>query len=185
MLKGVILLMLICVSGCQTVSTGSAVEVAQTVSVERRERLLLRTEKMVGTYEVMVQRIALVGESPRVSADWKIEGTVVASGYPGKFRRSEDSLAVADTARIGSYLLAGEVTKISHEPGVHLVVKVIPELQNTARVLGIYVQVTQVGEHFETFSYPFDVHCNLGEVIQLYSKEIPLLGEHVSGVDQL
>ena len=176
MFKYFVFLMLICVTGCQTTQTAAVV--VEPVAIERSERLLLRAEKMVGTYEVRVQRVALVGEDADVIANWEVDGSVAVSGYPGTFRRSEG--AVEDAARVGSYLLAGDWVKVSHEPGVHLVVKVLPELQNTARILGVYVHVTSVGEHFETFSYPFDVHCNLGDVMLLYSKELPLRGMDVS-----
>ena len=101
-------------------------------------------------------------------------GSASTSGYPGTFRFSEGSPSGNESDRTGTYLLNGEPVRVSHEPGVHLIVKVVLELQNTACVLGVYVQVSQVGGHFEPFSFPFDISCNLGEVLQLYSRERPV-----------
>ena len=174
MFKYIMLLLMVCAAGCQTTGTGESSVAAQSRQVDRNEKLLLRIEKMVGTYEVIVQRAALNGSDPKQKADWAIVGSASASGYPGTFRISEDSESVNDSGRTGTYLLDGEPIRVSHELGVHLMVKVVPELQNTARVIGVYVQVTQVGDCFETFNLPFDIRCNLGEVLQLYSKELPL-----------
>ncbi|MDF7823669.1 hypothetical protein P4B35_06550 [Pontiellaceae bacterium B12227] len=174
MLKYVMLLLLLCAAGCQTTGTGESSVAAPVRQLDRSEKLLLRIEKIVGTYEVVVQRAALTGNDPKQIEDWAIVGSASASGYPGTFRTSEDAVSVNDSGRTATYLLDGEPVKVSHEPGVHLIVKVIPELQNTARVLGVYVQVTQEGDHLESFSFPIDISCNLGEVLQLYSKELPV-----------
>lgn len=174
MLKYVMLLLLLCAAGCQTTGTGETAVAVPPSQAERNEKLLLRIDKIVGTYEVVVQRAALNGQDPKQKEGWDIIGSASTSGYPGTFRFSEGSPSVNDSGRTGTYLLDGEPVTVSHEPGVHLIVKVIPELQNTARVLGVYVQVTQVGDDFESFTFPFDISCNLGEVLQLYSKVLPV-----------
>ena len=56
MLKYAMLFLLLCAAGCQITGTGEPSVVAKPRSAERNEKLLLRIDKIVGTYEVVVQR---------------------------------------------------------------------------------------------------------------------------------
>ncbi len=186
MFKYVALIVLLCAAGCQTTQTNGTAAGGDLKSIDRNEKLLLRIEKIVGTYEVVVQRAALKGNDLKEKDQWGIIGSASVSGYPGTFRASEETRPIPNSSRIGTYLLDGTPVKISQESGEHLIVKIIPEMQNTARVVGVFVQVTPIGSCYDTFSLSFDLSCNLGEVVELYSKEVPVERElSAEEVDQL
>ena len=174
MFKYAMLLLVLCVAGCQTTQLEETPDLSSTTLIDQSEKLLIRIDKIVGTYDVVVQRFVFNGDQPDDENEWEILGTARVSGYPGTFRTLEEALPVVEGERKATFLLDETVQEISHEPGVHMIVKVEPELQNTARVVGVYVQVTTVGDAFETFTMPFDIKVNLGDVLQLYSKEVPV-----------
>lgn len=157
-------------AGCQTTTTGGAAP--PVTPVDRSEKLLLRVDQMVGTYSVTVQRAACTGNDPKDKDQWAIVGTGEVDGYPGKFRMTPGGAPEADAGR-EIFLLDGSPVEVSQEPGTHLVVKVMPELQNTARVVGAYVQVQSVGGYQESFRVPFDLTCNMGRVYEVYSRDVP------------
>lgn len=168
-------------AGCQTTATGGGTA-AGGEHAAHCEKLLLRVDQLVGTYSVTVQRAACTGNNPHKKELWTTIGTGEVDGYPGKFRMSAGGKPEPGAAR-EIFLLDGSPVEVSQEPGTHLVVKVVPELQNTARVVGAYVQVTPAGGYMETFSVPFDLKCDMGRVYQVYARDLPppVSAEGVSG----
>ncbi|QBG48129.1 hypothetical protein EGM51_12255 [Verrucomicrobia bacterium S94] len=157
----------VCLAGCQTTETGRAQNAMKTAM--RNEKLLLRVNQLIGTYEVRVERAALEGTDPKQKDQWAIIGSAGVEGYPGKFRAS-DGTEEKDGVMQETFLLDGTPVKVALEPGTHLVAKVIPELQNTARVVGVYVQVPDSGG---VFSMPFDLVCDMGRVYEVYDCSVP------------
>ncbi len=162
------------VAGCQTTTSDPGGALAS-ATLDRNEKLLLRVDQLVGTYDVTVQRAALNGEDPKQKDQWAIIGSAGVEGYPGKFRATESAEPIGGAA-LESFLLDGTPVKISQQPGTHLIAKVIPERQNTARVVGVFVQVSSVGKQVESFSVPFDLTCDMGRVYEVYAREIPMTG---------
>lgn len=162
--------LLACLTGCQTTGTGGSQK--QGGAADRTEKLLLRVDQFVGTYEVKVQRAVMTGADPKQRDQWAIVGSSEVEGYPGKFRSSESS-APAENGTKQTFLLDGTSIAVSQEPGTHLIAKVLPVHQNTARVVGVFVHVSPAG----TFSMPFDVHCDMGRVYEVYSRELPVSDE--------
>lgn len=169
----IILAGLLCITaGCQT-TTSATRDYSASATGDRNEKLLLRVDQLVGVYEVTVQRAAHDGVDPKQKDQWAIIGSADIEGYPGRFRSTEGAKPTAGAAQ-ESFLIDGTPVKISQQPGTHLTAKVLPEHQNTARVVGVFVQVTPVGKHFETFSIPFDLTCDMGRVYEVYARETPM-----------
>jgi len=158
--------------GCQTTETSTAQQ-REKGFVERSEKLLLRVDQIVGTYDVKVQRAICDGANPMRRDQWIIIGSSEVEGYPGTFRISEGGVPLEHSVK-ETFLLDGMPVDISQEPGVHLIAKVLPVHQNTARVVGVFVQVKPSGEHVETFSMPFDIKCDMGKVYEVYSRKMPV-----------
>jgi len=156
-------------SGCQT-TTPATINVTR--AADQNEKLLMRVDKIVGTYSVSVQRVEHRGMNPKNTSEWDVIGTAEVSCYPGSFRKS-DNTAAADTAsRKETFLLDGVPVEVALESGVQLVLKVEPKLQNTARIVGVFSQTRRTGAGEDTFSLPFDVECDLGAVTILYAKDM-------------
>ena len=160
-------------AGCQTTSTNGPASVAVGAH-EKSEKLLLRIDKIVDTYSVNVQRVELQGANPKQTDHWSVAASAEVSGYPGTFRKSDGTIPMAAAVRKGTFLLDGTPVECALDPGVQLVLKVVPELQNTARIVGIFSQTRMTPNGVETFSLPFDVRCDLGKVVVLYQKDLPV-----------
>lgn len=165
------LLVVAVATGCQTTATRAPASSNNLRISGRSEKLLLRADKIVDTYTVSVQRVELVGENRTSTDDWDIIATAEVNGYPGSFRKSDGSKPVASATQTGSFLLDGAKVEVALDPGVQLVLKVEPELQNTAHLVGVFSQTRNIGTGMESFSLPFDIHCDLGKVVVLYEKE--------------
>ena len=177
MFKYIALLVLVIATGCQTTTSPEGVSSTKRGSMpgaEKSEKLLLRADKIVDTYSVSVQRVELNGTNPKQTDQWGMVASVEVSGYPNSFRKSEGSTPPDSAQSKGTYLLDGTAVEIALAPGVQLIVKVIPKMQNTARIVGVFTQTRATPAGAETFSLPFDVECDLGKVVVLYQKDLAL-----------
>ena len=83
MLKYIMLLAILCGVGCQTTQPLPH-EASIQVSSRRSEKVSVRFEKYVGSYEVQVQRAVRADES----AEWAVISAPRVSGYPEKWRHT-------------------------------------------------------------------------------------------------
>lgn len=165
------ILVLLGVSGCQTTASSPVVKTVSRAG-DQSEKLLMRVDKIVGTYSVSVQRVEHHGTNPKASGEWDIAGAAEVSCYPGSFRKSDGTAPVDSASRKGTFLLDGITVEVALESGVQLVLKVEPKLENTARIIGVFSQTRPTEAGMETFSLPFDVECDLGAVTVLYAKDV-------------
>ena len=168
MLKYAALLIALCCVGCQTTQTTTETVTRQDPSL-KSEMLSLRVEKYVTSYDVEVQRAVLTDSE---TDQWAVISAPRVSGYPDSWRTTESILNPVEPAATASYLLNGEMISISLDPGTHLVAKVLPVRQNTARVIGIFSEAKATENGLEIFSVPFDISCVLGELNVIYREEI-------------
>ncbi len=170
MLKYMMLLAVLGCVGCQTTRPVSQ-EAPYQESARRGEMISVRVEKYVTSYDVEVQRAVRV-KAAGGGDQWNVISAPRVSGYPEKWRFSESAVPPKGHAAKASYLLDGEQLEVSLGPGAHLIAKVIPEKQNTARVVGVFSQTKISGEGLEVFSVPFDLSCAFGELSVVYLEEI-------------
>ena len=172
MFKLLMLFTLFCCAGCQTTTIEPVEPVAASpVAVATNsEKLLLRVETLVGTYDVDVQRAVLHGPDRTRKDQWAIAAAASVSGYPNVWRTSDDFPDPASAAVKGTYLLAGDSIEVSLDPGVRMIAKVVPESRNTARVVGVFVHVKDSSAGPTIFDMPFDVKCVLGEVVVAHDR---------------
>ncbi|MEA2068764.1 MAG: hypothetical protein U9P12_06150, partial [Verrucomicrobiota bacterium] len=102
---------------------------------------------------------------------WVVVSSPRVSGYPGKWRRTEEPADPIGYRSTASYLLDGELVGISLLPGVHLVAKVLPESQNTVRVMGVFSRIGAAGHGKNEVSIPFDLICTVGDLNVIYEKK--------------
>lgn len=164
MLKMTLLCVLLCCVGCQTTTTPES-GVAQAEIIRGNGKLLLRVEKIVGTYEVDVQRAVHMGADPAAKDQWKIVASTSVAGYPGGWLVSDGAGDASSAMVKGTYRIGGEEIAVSLDGGTRLMARITPETSNTARVSGVFVHVdAATGKRFAT---PFDVTCVLGNVVVL------------------
>ena len=167
MLKYMVLAAVACCAGCQTTqqTAGMKLEINS-----ESERLSLRVEKYVNTYDVSVQHAVQKQAGNGGAVQWVVVSSPRVSGYPGKWRRTEESADPVGYRSTASYLLDGELVGISLRPGVHLVAKVLPESQNTVRVMGVFSRIGASGHGRNGMSIPFDLTCTVGDLNVIYEK---------------
>ena len=170
MLKYAMLIAILCCAGCQTTQTATGSATVQD-SPRRSEKLTLRVEKYVTSYDVEVQRSILTSPKGSDEQRWTVVSAPRVSGYPNRWKTTESILNPVEPVATASYLLNGEMVKISRDPGVHLTAKILPERQNTARVIGVFSSTKMTAKGEEVFSVPFDVSCLLGELNVIYLEE--------------
>lgn len=173
MLKTMMLLAVLCCAGCQTPQPASEKTPYQDSS-RRAEKISVRVEKYVTSYDVEVQRAVRVYSEDGEADHWQVVSAPRVSGYPEKWRATEATVNPSAYAAKASYLLDGEMLEISLEPGAHLIAKVLPEKQNTARVVGVFSQSKISDQGMEVFSVPFDLSCTFGELTVVYLEEIDI-----------
>lgn len=170
MCRYLVLFAMLCGAGCQTTEKSS---LNGSVAFNRSERLSVRLNMYLDSYDVEVKRSVLESWANVTNEQWQVVGTSKASGYPEKWRSS----SVITTNLVGytsgaSVILDGEQVDVPLEPGVHLEVKVLPETQDIARVIGVFSQVTIVDQDLEEVLIPFDVICTLNEPKVVYQKVV-------------
>lgn len=158
--KKLLLVVLLACAGCQTARHAS-IPVPRPLAPGGTEQVALRLEKYVDTYDVVVQREVLAQNQGDGSDEWKVVSARLVSGYPEKWRSAPEDVEGKRSPEI-SFLLNGEMVKTSPSSDSTLVAKVLPQTENTARVLGVFTH--------EAMVVPFDVTCGLGEFVVVYRK---------------
>jgi hypothetical protein len=174
MLKYMILVAALCCAGCQSsqIAQSGSSGTSDLAVLPRSEKISVRVEKYVTSYDVEVQRAIRVYSGNGEPDQWNVVSAPRVSGYPEKWRYTEAAINRDGQKSKASYVLNGELVEISLEPGAHLIAKVLPERQNTARVVGIYSHSRLTGHGMEVFSVPFDISCVLGELNVVYLEEL-------------
>ncbi len=171
MFKYLMLFALLCCAGCQTTTpTIEPIDSPRAPIATNNEKLLLRVESLVGTYDVDVQRAVLRGADRTNKDQWAIAAASRVSGYPNAWRTSDDFPDPASAALKGTYALDGENIEISLDPGARVIAKVLPESRNTARVVGVFVHVVESPTGPRVFDMPFDIKCVVGEVVVAHDR---------------
>ena len=173
MLKYFALIGALCCTGCQSTQP-SATESRSQGGVVRIEKFSLRVEKYVTSYDVEVQRAVFAPSPESGKSEWTVVSAPRVSGYPEKWRTNESIINPTEYSSKASYLLNGEMVEVSLEPGVHLIAKVLPVMQNTARVIGIFSESTETPLGMEVISIPFDITCPFGELNVIYHEQIKI-----------
>ena len=156
MLKYVMLIAVLCTFGYQTPQSASKDAVFTKASVHDK-KISVRVEKYVSSYDVEVQRAVRVQPLNGGAEEWNVIAAPRVNGYPEKWIHTSDAVKTNEYAAKSSYLINGEVVEISLEPGVHLIAKVMPIKQNTARVVGVIAQSTMKNDNLDFISVPFDL----------------------------
>jgi len=173
LLKFAMLITVVCCAGCQT-TRPTADTAGMPAGSPRSEKLFLRIEEYVSNYDVEVQRAVLNPAATSREDQWKVVSAPRVSGYPEKWRTTEEADDSDAVSAKTSYLLAGEMVSITLAPGSHLVAKVMPDKQNTARVIGIFSESKETPLGLEVLTVPFDAYCTIGEFVLIYNEEVDL-----------
>ena len=171
MFKYLILIAVLCCAGCQ--STPSSVNGGPPSAVSRRsEKLSLRVEKYATSYDVEVQRAVLTPSSVGGKGEWNVVSAPRVSGYPENWLNNESIIIPVKRSSKAAYLLNGAMVDVSLDPGVHLIAQVLPVMQNTVRVIGVFSESKETPLGMEVISIPFDITCPFGELNVIYHEEI-------------
>lgn len=173
MFKYLLLIAVLCCFGCQTPHSGVNNDTYVKASVHG-EKISVRVEKYASSYDVEVQRAVKVMPIGSLEEEWSVIAAPRVNGYPEKWMHTDAAVKTNGYAAKSSYLLNGEIVEISLEPGVHLIAKVLPIKQNTARVLGVIAQSTMASDGLEVISVPFDLVTGFGELNVVHLEKIDL-----------
>lgn len=175
MLKYLIASVMLMCAGCQTTTTGPESVKAGKPAVPASEKLLMRADILIDTYEVTVQHAVLKGADPSDRNQWGIMGSTRVSGYPGSWRSTPGLMELSDDVTKASYFLNGEKVDVAVRPGTHLLTKVLPDSQNSARIVGVFITATMTPAGLDICSMPFDVSATVGQIVVLYQKDAPVV----------
>jgi hypothetical protein len=167
MLKHLLVLVLLGTAGCQSGKNTAGRSAAYSFN-GNPERLVVWLEKYVDTYDVAVHRAVLTFNGATLKDDWVPVASAVASGYPGAWRKSAEGTDIATDGINIQVMLDGEQIAVPLSRQARVVAKVIPDTENTARVVGVYVQGAQPENGLAELCVPFDIRTGLGKLSVIY-----------------